>query len=164
MKITTHVLLRDVPGSLISALEPIASHGGNIISVLHNRTDKDLVDVEISFMIKDRKTLELIQQELENRKIKIKSIEIDGKKYMEKCSISLLFIGHVIDTDIRDTIDRINTVALVSDVDVVMTSPSDKSSVLMNIELDNHNFPKLEKVIEEICREKNLLAIKSLEV
>ena len=162
MKIDMKLELKDVPGTLIKAIEPISQHGGNIRSVLHLRTGMGLVPVEIIFEIPDESSLNLIKNSLEERKIRILEIKVEGKKYYEKETHSFMLIGHVIDTDIMDTIDKLNEVGMVSDLDVLMPSPDEKSSVMMNVDVDKEHSENLLKVVDEICGEKELMAIKSL--
>jgi len=155
--------LKDVPGSLLRALEPVSIHGGNILSVLHSRGEKELVSVQISFKIKDQLALDLIKKDLKKQNIRVSEILLEGKRYYSKKTLSFILIGHVIDTDIRNTVDRINEIGLVSDIDVVMPSPEKKSSVMMNIDFDDKRIKKLNKIINEICKEKKFLLIRSLE-
>jgi ACT domain-containing protein len=79
-----------------------------------------------------------------------------------KTSLSFILIGHVIDRDIQDTIDRINKVGVVSGLEVAMPSPDDKSSVLMEAEIDEKHYGRLIKVVSDICSEKGFLLIRSL--
>lgn len=162
MKIDMVLRVRDVPGMLIKALEPISGHGGNIMSVTHSRAEKDLVSVQVSFKVNDESSLELIKKALETEKIRIAEIRAEGRKYYLKKSLSFVLIGHVIDSDIQDTIDRINKVGVVSGLEVVMPSPSEKSSVLLEAEIDEKHYLKLLKVVSDICSQKDFLLIRSL--
>ena len=163
MKIDMQLALKDVPGSLLRALEPISSHGGNIISVLHSRGEKERVEVKVTFKIADQESLDLIRKEMEKRGIQVSDIRVEGKRYYSKKILSFILVGHVIDTDVRDTIDRINEVGLVSDIDVVMPSPEQKSSVMMSVEVDNGKLERLNSAVEKVCKEKDLLLISSIE-
>lgn len=163
MKIDMQLALKDVPGSLLRALEPVSSHGGNILSVLHSRGRKERVEVKVTFQIADQESLNLIRNEMEKRRIQVSDIRVEGKRYYSKKILSFILVGHVIDTDVRDTIDRINEVGLVSDIDVVMPSPEKKSSVMMNVEVDNGQLERLNSTVKEVCREKDLLLISSIE-
>jgi len=163
MKIDMQLALKDVPGSLLRALDPVSSHGGNIISVLHSRGKKERVEVKVTFQIADQESLDLIRKEMEKRRIQVLDMRLEGKRYYSKKILSFILVGHVIDTDVRDTIDRINEVGLVSDIDVVMPSPEQKSSVMMNVEVDNGKMERLNSMVEEICKEKDLLLISSIE-
>jgi len=154
--------LKDVPGNLIRVLEPISSHGGNIISVTHSRGSKKTVMVQIIFSIGDLRMLELIKSSLSKHKIRPKRIDLEGRRYYSRNIIDYMLVGHVIDTDLRDTIDRINQIGLVSDIDVVMPSPEDKSSVLLRVETDAHKAGKLLECVKGICDEKRFLLVRSL--
>lgn len=162
MKVDMNLSLKDVPGSLTRALGPISKHGGNIVSVIHSRGEKELVGVKIVLQVRDRSSLNRIKKALERENIRISDILLEGKKYYSKRTISFILIGHVIDTDIQDTIDRINTTGLVSDIDVVMPSPEKKSSVIINVDVDEKKGKKLIGLIEDICKEKDFLLIRSL--
>ena len=163
MKVDMRLALKDVPGSLLRALEPVSSHGGNIVSVLHSRGEKERVEVKVTFQIADQESLNLIRNEMEKRRIQVSDIRVEGKRYYSKKIRSFILVGHVIDTDVRDTIDRINEVGMVSDIDVVMPSPEQKSSVMVNVEVDNGNLERLNSAIEKVCKEKDLLLISSIE-
>lgn len=162
MKIDMTLELKDKPGTLIKAIEPISQHGGNIRSVLHLRTGAGLVPVEMIFEVPDESSLNLIKNSLEERNIHISEIKAEGKTYYEKETHSFILIGHVIDTDIMDTIDKLNKIGMVSDLDVVMPSPDEKSSVMMNVDVDKEHSKQLIGMLDEICKEKELLAVKSL--
>ena len=163
MKIDMTLGLRDVPGSLIGALEPISGHGGNILSVFHLRNEGELVPVQITFRVVDQSSLDLIKNALEEQNMHISEIKVEGKKYYEKRSITFMLHGHVIDTDIQDTIDRINAIGMVSDIDVVMPSPEEKSSVMVHVDVDEEKSESLSKMVEDICCEKEFLLIGALD-
>ncbi len=162
MKVDMKLGLKDVPGSLLWALEPISLHGGNIVSVLHSRNGKDPVSVQIGFRVKDQKSLDLIKKDMKKHTIHLTEILVEGRKYYSKKTLSIIFIGHIIDKDVLETIDRINEAGLVSSIDVLMPSPEEKSSVMLNIDVDNGNIKRLNKTILGICKEKQFLLIRSL--
>jgi len=73
----------------------------------------------------------------------------------------------VVDTDIRDTIDRLNGIpdTMVADMALSMPHPDKETSALMDIEISypdgiKNAITELEKIAEE----KSLSIIKSLEV
>jgi ACT domain-containing protein len=150
MKVEMRLELKDVPGSLVRALEPISLHGGNIVSVVHSRGSRGVVSVEIGFSVKDQEDLDQIKKDLKKNGVHFSEVLLEGKKYYSKKSVSVIMVGHVIDTDIRDTIDQINKVGLVSDIDVVMPAPEEKSSVMVNIDVDNGSAGRLNDVLEDI--------------
>lgn len=162
MKISLDVVLKDIPGQLVKALEPISSYGGNIISIVHLREEVTggRVPVHVTLEVEPPR-LEKILRELEDRDIWVSKVGEVRKK--EK--LKVLLIGHIVDTDARDTIDRINDIkgAMVADLALAMPHPEKESSARMDIEVSGDNVA--EKVIErleEIAREKNLIVIKSI--
>ncbi len=162
MKVYMVLELEDVPGSLIRALEPISSHGGNIMSVFHSRGKKEEVDVQITFSVADESSLDLMKKSLEKRRIRVKRIELEGKRYYSKKTVAFILVGHVIDKNIQDTIDRINEIGLVSDVDVMMPDPSEKSSVWIKVDVDENKRDRVVSEVEKICKQKDFLFISSL--
>jgi ACT domain-containing protein len=162
MKVELTLGLKDVPGMLVKALDPISGNGGNILGVVHSRGARDVVEVIVTFSVGDQSTLDHIIKALKKQKTSVREIKLEGRKYYKKKSISFLFIGHVIDTDIQDTIDRINEQGLVSDVDVRMSDPEEESSVIMKAEVDESKTKKLMHEVESICKTKKLLLITEL--
>ncbi|MBD3389218.1 MAG: ACT domain-containing protein [Candidatus Altiarchaeales archaeon] len=159
MRVDVSLGLRDVPGMLVRALEPISANGGNIVSVLHSRGSKGLVGVDVVFKVRDQESLSRILGALKKEKVRVRDVRVEGHRYYKKRSLSFIFVGHVIDNDIQDTIDRINELGLVRDVDVRMTDPEAESAVLMEVDVDDNKHGKLMDVIQTICREKRFLFI-----
>jgi len=164
MKIGMKIFLKDAPGSLITAINPISLNKGNIQSIihLHQFKEEDRIPVEIIFEIDDLRSLENIKSSLINAGVKISYINVEGKKYYEKKIKNIILIGHVIDKDIRDTIDKINENGLVSDVSVIMKSPESVSACMMKIEYDEKHKNILDEKIDEICKQKNFTLISDL--
>jgi ACT domain-containing protein len=115
-----------------------------------------------SFKVGDQSSLDLIKRDLEKQKVSVSEALVEGKTYYKKKTLSFIFIGHVIDKDLQDTLDKMNDVGFVSGVEVVMSSPKDKSSVLMDVETDAKDHQALMKCVEKICSEKDFLLIRSL--
>lgn len=164
MKVEMTLSLKDRPGMLLKALNPISGCGGNIVSVHHNRAGKDEVPVEVLFRVRDQQTLDRIICELEGEKISVKAVLIEGRKYYSRGRVSLVFIGHVIDRDIQDTIDRLNKIGLVSDVGVRMADPDAESSVWMDVDVEEDNLRDLSQEVEKIIDDKDFECISEIGV
>ncbi len=164
MKVSFDLELKDVPGQLLKALEPISSSGGNIISIVHIREElskRGRVPVKVICELKDTDVLEDALKELEKRDIWVSVDEVKRKKKM-----TVILIGHVVDTDLRDTIDRINEIrgVMVADLALSMPHPDKESSARMDIEVSGPIIGTVLKRLDEIAGEKGLVIIKSLEV
>ncbi len=162
MRISIDIELRDVPGELLRALEPIANYGGNIVSIVHLREEKrDKVPVHLIFEIDSQEKLKNILEEYEKRNISVLKVGEAKRRIV----ITVGIIGHIIDTDLMDTIDRINDIegALVEDLSLRMSDPEKESSAIFKIVLNDENVKeKFFERLYEIAREKNLLIIKSI--
>ena len=159
--ITIDIELKDKPGELLRVLTPISKHGANIISIIHSREEKRGGKVPVRIVIdvdNDKEKLKKILEDLEREGAIIK--KIDGKN--KKVYLDVVVIGHVVDTNIRDTIDRINEIGLVEDLDLIMPHPDKESSAMMRIIIDEDKIEELFYLFEELEKEKGLLFIKSI--
>jgi len=167
MKVNLELEIRDVPGSLLCALEPIAAHGGNIMSIVHTRDEMSdegvAVPIKITIIVENENSLDLIVSDVQKKDVFVSRVVVEGRTYYERKEIlSFACIGHLIDTDIRDTIDRINELGLVSAVDILMPDPDKKSSVIMKVEVEAAEKDTILEKIEEIGSEKDFLLIKEM--
>ena len=151
--------LKDVPGMLVKALEPVSSKGGNIVSVIHSRGKADVVEVTVAFKVKDDETLGSILAALKREDIAYREVNVEGHRYYSKKSVTFIFIGHVIDRDMQDTIDEINRTGLVRGIDVRMSNPDEESSVLLRVNVDESKMKRLIESIHDICRRKKFLYV-----
>ncbi|ACV24151.1 ACT domain-containing protein [Methanocaldococcus fervens] len=158
--ITIDIELKDKPGELLRVLTPISKHGANIISIIHSREEKrgGKVPVRIVIDVDDKERLKNLLEDLEKEGAIIK--KIDGKD--KKVYLDVVVIGHVVDTDVRDTIDRINEIGLVEDLDLIMPHPEKESSAMMRIVIDEDKIDELFYLFEELEKEKGLLFVKSI--
>jgi ACT domain-containing protein len=166
MRIELDVELKDRPGQLVRALEPISRLGGNVISIVHNRDETKKgrrVPVHVTLDVENSGMLDRILKELEDEDIWVAKVGEVTKKER----IKIILIGHVVDTDIRDTIDRLNEIpgVMVADMALSMPNPMEETSALMDIEVsDPRKIKTAISKLMEIAREKSLTIIKSVGV
>ena len=158
MKMKLVLELQDIPGQLVSVLSPISDLGGNMISIVHDRgvkTEKGLIPIQISIE-GERKNLNAILNKFNEMGINI--LEKDDVVLRER--VSTVLIGDVIDTDVRDTIDRINEIedVWVVGLDIKLNKEYD-SSAMITIESPIGKTDIAFNKIQEIANEKNLLVI-----
>ncbi|MFB6132500.1 MAG: amino acid-binding protein [Halanaeroarchaeum sp.] len=113
---TVRLELNDEPGELLRALEPIAERGGNLLSIFHERgsvTPRGRIPVEIDLEA-TAPQFERIIEALRERGVNI--IQAGTERYGEE--LSVLLVGHLIDTGLSDTIERIETGSPASVVDL----------------------------------------------
>jgi len=158
MRINLVLELMDTPGQLVKALEPVSSLGANLVTVIHKRdykNEKGNVPVQL--------TIEGEHEDLKNvvnrfEELGFSIIELDGVVLKEK--ITTILFGHIVDQDLRDTMDRINDL---DDVEIVAfdikLNGEEKSTAVINIEAGVGRKQAVFEKIAEIAEEKELLVI-----
>lgn len=166
MRARIEMELEDVPGQLVKVLDPISRFGANIQSVVHRREKKTplgRVPVTVIFDVDDKEKLERIVESLGELDVRIARI---GEKEAAAKEVALL-VGHIIHTDLQDTVDRLGSLkgVRVSDLSLSMGEPGEDSAARLVIEATDED--KVEAALSELDRvaeEKELLSIKSLGV
>lgn len=158
MRIDLVLELLDVPGQLVSALEPISGLGANLVTVIHKRdykNDNGKVPVQLT-LEGEQEDLQKVIKRFEDLGFSI--IEMDGVVNKEK--ISTILFGHIVDQDLRDTMDRINALegVLIVGFDIKLNG-EEESTALINIEADVGKKQIVFDRIAEIADEKELLVI-----
>lgn len=162
--IELEVKLPDSPGSLIELISPIANNGGNIYGILHHHDKKlgNMIPVTITFDLTEellQPGLEKIRDQLKKKKIEVDKITMGDKKTY----LVVILSGHVFDTDILDTIDRLAAKKIkVLDLQAKFTEMSEISNVKFKFEINEQKTEQeIIKEIEKICREKDLFLIRT---
>jgi len=158
------VKLPDIPGRLIDLIKPVFQNGGNIYGVLHHHDKKinNVIPVDIWFELSEELielSLENIKKDLIEKKIQIIKISLGSKNKV----LTFILTGHVFDTDITDTINRLDLMNIkVLELHAKFTKDDEISSVIMKVEFPEV-MTKFESIteIEKICEEKNLFLIRS---
>ena len=158
MRMNLVLELQDVPGQLVSVLEPISDFGTNLVTVIHQRDSKNergMIPVQIT-LEGERDNLKQVIEKL--TEINITILEIDGVVVKEK--LSTILIGHVVDTDIKDTMDKINAVNGVSVVGLDVKFEGElESSAMIVVESDLDKKSLVLNKIQEIADDKGLLVV-----
>lgn len=159
MKIKLEIELLDEPGQLIKALEPVSKFGGNIGEIDHLRDQKkgNKLPVVITFDLDKEGELKNIIRTLEKQNISV----IRAEPIRSTCKKTVILVGHVFATNIKDTIDKIlETQVVVKEVTARIKRPEEVSTVKFKIEAENEE--KLEETVErirDIGSKKNLFVV-----
>ncbi len=159
MRLNLVLELLDVPGQLLDALDPIGKLGANIVAVIHQRdvkTERGTVPVHITIE-GDEKTLKRVLNSIEQRDIQI--IEVDGVVKKEK--IITIFIGNIIDQDLKETVTVLNSIhgVRVADLNLKMSDNPAQSASRIVIEADYGIKKSLMQDIKELGISKGFLVI-----
>lgn len=153
--------LLDVPGQLLSVLEPISSLGANLVTIIHKRDDKNdkgRIPVQIT-LEGEKENLSLIVNKLSQMDVNVRAI--DG--VLSKEITTFILIGHIIDTDIKDSMDQINSLKgiEVSNLELNLKMDS-KSTAKLIIKSDYGLKDTLIDKVQEIASKKDLFLISEI--
>ena len=158
MRMNLILEILDIPGQLVSILNPISELGANVVTIVHKREIKAAEGkVAIQIVIEgERENLQAVLDRFKEMKISL--IEVDDSVKKEK--LSTILYGHIIDSDLRDTVDKINAVdgLVVSDLQLKLDGEL-KSTALLTIELDLGKREIAYNKVMEIAKEKDFLVI-----
>ncbi len=159
MRLKLVLELLDVPGQLLDALNPIGRLGANIVAVIHQRdvkTERGTIPVQITIE-GDEETLNTVLKKLESDGIQI--MRVDGILRKEK--ITTIFIGNIVDQDVKDTVNILNQLegVRVADLDLKMSDHPERSASKIIIEADYGRKKMITSKIKELGCNKGFLVI-----
>jgi ACT domain-containing protein len=156
--------MKDTPGQLVAALKPISAVGGNIIAVIHQRdtlSTAETLDVQIVLELPEGK-LDTLLGLLKEQGVSV--VRIGEQRLLHQRS--LILIGHLMHTDLSDTVDRIDRTgfAEVTEISLVMPAINEPSSAritVRSVNLDDMN--RAFAILRNVAEQKQLLMIEPLE-
>ena len=164
MQVSMKLEMKDSPGQLVAALKPISDVGGNIIAVIHQREpelDHDTLNVQIVLELPEGRLDKLITL-LKEQGVHIQRI---GKKRL-LFKRTVILIGHLMHTDLSDTVDRIDSTgfAEVSDLSMSMPAVNERSSSRITIKaVSRKDMEAAIAILRTVARQKSLLLLEPLE-
>ena len=160
---TVRLELVDEPGALLDALEPIADSGGNLLSIFHERgnlTPRGHIPVEVD--------LEATPERFEGivdalRAAGINVIQAGAERYSE--AMTVVLTGHLINTDLSDTVSRIQEATNATVTDLSLSAPEgteDASSARIRLATEQDAAQGVLNTVREVADEKDLRVIEPL--
>ncbi|MFB6236540.1 MAG: amino acid-binding protein [Halopenitus sp.] len=160
---TIRLELVDEPGQLLAALQPIADNGGNLLSIYHERgnlTPRGHIPVEVDVEATEER-FDAIVEALREEGINVMQAGTD--RYVEE--LTLLLVGHIIDTDFSDTLQRIEECASASVDDVSLTAPrgtEEVSSARLRLAIREGESAAACAAVRSVAEEKGIDVIEPL--
>jgi ACT domain-containing protein len=160
---TVRLELVDEPGQLLAALRPIAENGGNLLSIFHERgnlTPRGHIPVEVDLECPPDR-FELIVEALRENGINV--IQAGAERYGEQ--LTLLLVGHLVDTDLSDTLQQIADSTDGSVTDLSLSAPEgteDVSSARLRLATRSGHTEDVLATVRAVAREKNLRVVEPL--
>ena len=154
---TIRLELVDEPGELLRALHPIADNGGNLLSIFHERgnlTPRGHIPVEVDLeATPDR--FDVIVDALRETGVNI--VQAGAERYSEE--VAVLLVGHIIDTDVSDTLSQLEACSNASVVDFSLSAPAgtdDVSSARIRLAVEEGTTSEVLDTVDEVAGEKDL--------
>jgi ACT domain-containing protein len=160
---TIRLELVDKPGELLSALQPIAENGGNLLSIFHERgnlTPRGHIPVEVDVECPPDR-FEAIVAAL--REAGVNVIQAGAERYEEE--LTLLLVGDIVDTDLSDTLRRIESSTAASLADLSLSAPEGRegaSTARLRLATRTGRTAEVFEHVDEIAAEKGLDVIEPL--
>lgn len=164
VQVSMKLEMKDSPGQLVAALKPISDVGGNIIAVIHQRepdSDHDTLDVQIVLELPEGR-LEKLVELLKEQGVHIQRIGEQRLLYKR----TVILIGHLMHTDLSDTVDQIDSTgfAEVSELSMSMPAVKDRSSSRLTIKsVSKEDMEAALAILRRVSQQKSLLLIEPLE-
>ncbi|UPM44067.1 amino acid-binding protein [Halocatena salina] len=160
---TVRLELNDEPGELLNALGPIAEHGGNLLSIFHergNRTPRGQIPVEVDVEATPERFDRIVDA---LRETGVNVVQAGAERYSEE--LTVLLIGHLVETDLSDTLTRFERCSSASVADVSLTvadDAEDVSSARVRLAAHAGETDRALAAIREVASEKDLTVISPL--
>lgn len=155
--------LEDTPGQLLKVLKPISRHGANIQNVVHQReelTPLGKVPVTVIIDVKEDHLEEIVE---EIKEVGARITQVGEEEAAVRAVV--LLVGEIIETGIRDSIERLNSIegAKVADLNLAIGESGEEPSARIIIwAIDQESLKSAISKLKEISSEKNLLVIEPM--
>lgn len=165
MIVSMDLELKDVPGQLVQALIPLSRFGANIMSIIHHhdeRTPRGTIPVQLVFQLTNDKLNDIINN-LEENDFRVVSV---GKKRLYE-EITVILIGHIVHSDIGDTIDQIDSTGFAEVVNLSISMPGidepSSASLVINA-VGKEELQTALNILKRVAKQKDLLVIEPIEM
>ena len=162
---TVRLELVDEPGELLRALEPIADGGGNLLSVFHERgslTPRGHIPVEVDFECPPDR-FDAIVAALRDAGVNV--MQAGAERYGEE--VTVLLVGHLVDTDLSETLSRIQGDGGVAVTDLSLSAPDgteEVASARLRLAAEPGRTGAVIDTVEAVAEEKGLRVVEPLDV
>jgi len=160
---TIRLELVDEPGELLRALEPIADNGGNLLSIYHERgnlTPRGNIPVKVDIECRPDRFEDVVEA---LRDAGVTIIQAGEDVYTEQ--VTVLLVGHLVDTDLSDTLTRVESCTSASVTDLSLDAPegtSDVSSARIHLAVAPDGVAEALSKIQVVADEKGLQVVEPL--
>jgi ACT domain-containing protein len=160
---TIRLELVDEPGELLRALEPIADNGGNLLSIFHERgnlTPRGHIPVEVDVEATPER-FEVIVDALRDAGVNV--VQAGAERYSDE--VTLIVVGQLVQTDLSNTLSRIQAGTDASVTDVSLSAPEgteNGASARLRLAIQSGEAGSVVAAVRDVASEKDLDVIEPL--
>jgi ACT domain-containing protein len=160
---TIRLELIDEPGQLLAALRPIAENGGNLLSIFHERgnlTPRGRIPVEVDIECPPAR-FEAIVDALREEGVNV--VQADADRYSEE--VVLLLVGDLVETDLSDTVRRVEETTAASIADLSLSAPAEResaSSARIRLAMREGRAEEVVALVRDVATDKGLDVVEPL--
>jgi ACT domain-containing protein len=160
MRVNVDIQLKDVPGQLIVALEPISKNDGNIRSVVH-RHDKvsgGKIAINLTFEVGNQKALDNILGTWKEKDVDVLKID----HLFETFRLDYVIVGELSPTEVRKIIEGIQAIGDVESIDIrySISGAKDKAALISGKVRSKDVIKKANKLINERAKRTGYIVIR----
>ena len=157
---TIRLELVDEPGELLNALAPIANNGGNLLSIHHERgslTPRGRIPVKVDVECVPER-FDTIVNALQDAGVTV--IQAGAERFSE--SISLLLVGHLVDSDLSETLEELEECPNATVLDLSLAAPRERdevSSARVRLAVDREGLEETLTGVRDLAEAKEFRVI-----
>lgn len=152
--------LKDVPGQLIGALEPIAKNDGNIVGVVHShdKVSAGRIGVNLTFEVTGEKVLDKIVGEWKERGVDILKID----HLFETFPLEYVIVGDVSPNEMKRITDGIQALGDVESIDVrySISTSKEKAALISGKVRNKETIKKANRFMRDRAKRSGFLMIR----
>jgi ACT domain-containing protein len=155
MRVHADLRLKDVPGQLVKALEPISTSEGNIVGVVHHH------DVVIGGRITVNLTFEVILSDWKERDVDVARLS----SMFETFEFEYLIVGDIPPTELRELTDGIESMEDLDAVDIrysVSPATGEKAAMIFGKVKQKSAISRVEDFLRQRSMQAGFLLISGL--
>ncbi|MBN1110212.1 MAG: hypothetical protein JXA45_05575 [Methanomassiliicoccales archaeon] len=165
MRVNADIRLKDVPGQLIKALEPISLNEGNIVGVIHDheQVTGGRISVNVTFEARDQHTLDAIFSMWKERGVEVAKMGQIFRTY----GTEYLLVGNLTQATLRSITEGINRLGGVDSIDLqysLSTSTESKSVLLLVNVRERQKVEEIDQYLKRKSKRGNFLLIRGMGV
>lgn len=126
MKVNVDLRLKDIPGQLVGALEPISANDGNIRGVVHHHDVKvgGRIPVNVTFEVRSEHALNKILSTWKEREVDVAKIDA----FFETYPIQYLIVGNITSKELETITKGLESMENVASIEIRYSGSANSSS------------------------------------